>query len=100
MLGVVPSGTNGASKGSRLKLTVVRKIRAGHLPRFGGAFLSGTNRRARPKHEQYRHLTVVHNEPPRCEDRRLIDAKFDLVMNVEMHSDRSFRSTVYRHQPV
>jgi hypothetical protein len=46
LLGVVPSGTNGASKGSRLKLTVVRKIRAGQLPRFGRAFLSGTNRRA------------------------------------------------------
>ena len=26
------------------------------------------------------------------EDRRLIDAKFGLVMKVEMHSDRSFRS--------
>jgi hypothetical protein len=54
---------------------------------------------SRPKHEQYRHLIVVHNEPPRCEDRRLIDAKFDLVMNVEMHSG-SFQSAAYRHGPV
>lgn len=37
-------------------------------------------------------MIVVHNEPPRCEDRRLIDAKFGLVMKVEMHSDRFFRS--------
>jgi hypothetical protein len=42
---------------------------------------------SRPKHEECRHLIVVHNELPRWEDRRLIDAKFGLVMNVEMHSD-------------
>ena len=53
---------------------------------------------SRPKHEEYRHLIVVHNELPRCEDRRLIDAKFGLIMNVEMHSDRSFRSAAYRHR--
>ena len=45
---------------------------------------------SRPKHEECRHLVGVHNELPRCEDRRFIDAKFRLVMNVEMHSDRSF----------
>src|SRR6266540_7424703 len=34
---------------------------------------------SRPKHEECRHLIVVHNGPPQCEDRRLIDAKFGLV---------------------
>jgi hypothetical protein len=55
---------------------------------------------SRPKHEECRHLILVHNEPPRWEDRRLIDAKFGLVMKLEMHGDRSFRSAAYRHGPV
>ena len=46
---------------------------------------------SRPKHEECRHLIGVHNELPRCEDRRLIDAKFGLVMNVEGGKYRQHR---------
>jgi hypothetical protein len=45
-------------------------------------------------------LIEVHNERPRCEDQRLIDAKFGLVMNVEMHGDRFSDRHLDRHGPV
>jgi hypothetical protein len=53
---------------------------------------------SRPKHEECCHLIVVHNELPRCEDRRLIDAKFGLVMNVRCIA-RSFRAAASRQGP-
>src|SRR5262245_20078240 len=42
---------------------------------------------SRPKHEECRHLILVHNEPPRCEDRRLID-----VSSASSRSRRAFRA--------